>query len=78
MPDVTGMGLEAARERLAAAGFQVTVRRASLYVGVQYVVTTDPAGGTKAPRGSTSWSASSELSSETAPMSRPQSLRRRQ
>ena len=45
-------GLEAARQRLAAAGFRVTVRRASLYVGVQYVVTTDPGGGTKAPRGS--------------------------
>ena len=52
VPDVTGMGLEAATERLEAAGFTVTVRRASLYVGVQYVVTTDPAGGTTAPKGS--------------------------
>ncbi len=53
VPDVTGMGLEAATQRLGAEGLKVTVRRASLYVGVQYVVATDPAGGTKAPRGST-------------------------
>jgi beta-lactam-binding protein with PASTA domain/serine/threonine protein kinase len=53
VPNVIGMGLEAARARLEAAGFQVTVREASLYVGVQYVVTTDPGRGTKAPKGST-------------------------
>jgi serine/threonine-protein kinase len=53
VPDVIGMGLEAATARLQAAGFEVTVRRASLYVGVQYVVATDPGRGTSAPKGST-------------------------
>ncbi len=53
VPDVTGMGLEAATQRLTSAGFKVTVRRASLYVGVQYVVATDPGGGSSAPKGST-------------------------
>ena len=52
VPDVVRMGLAAARDRLEAAGFRVTVRRASLYIGVQYVVATDPAGGSKAPKGS--------------------------
>jgi serine/threonine protein kinase/beta-lactam-binding protein with PASTA domain len=53
VPNVIGMGLDAARQRLEDAGFRVTVRHASLYVGVQYVVTTDPGRGTMAPRGST-------------------------
>jgi serine/threonine-protein kinase len=53
VPNVIGMGLEAAQDRLQAAGFKVTVRRASLYVGVQYVVTTDPGRGASAPKGST-------------------------
>ncbi len=53
VPNVIGMGLEAAKERLAAAGFEVEVRRASLYVGVQYVVSTDPGRGKDAVKGST-------------------------
>ncbi|MET0998394.1 MAG: PASTA domain-containing protein, partial [Marmoricola sp.] len=53
VPDVIGMGLEAATARLEAAGFKVTVRRASLYVGVQYVVATDPGRNSSAPKGST-------------------------
>ncbi len=53
VPDVIGSGLDAAKAELEAAGFKVTVRRASLFVGVQYVVTTDPARGTMAPKGST-------------------------
>ncbi len=53
VPDVIGMGLEAATARLEAADFKVTVRRASLYVGVQYVVATDPGRGSSAPKGST-------------------------
>ena len=53
VPEVVRMGLEAATRELEAAGFKVTVERASLYIGVQYVVATDPAGGTKAPKGST-------------------------
>ena len=53
VPDVVRMGLAAAQQRLEAAGFRVSVRHASLYIGVQYVVSTDPGGGTRAPRGST-------------------------
>jgi len=52
VPNVVGMGQEAATERLQSAGFTVSVRHASLYVGVHYVVSTDPSRGTKAPRGS--------------------------
>ena len=53
VPDVVRMGLGAATQRLEAAGFEVRVRQASLYIGVQYVVSTDPAAGSKAPKGST-------------------------
>ncbi len=51
VPNVVGMGQEAATDRLQAAGFTVTVRHASLYVGVHYVVSTAPSRGTKAPKG---------------------------
>jgi beta-lactam-binding protein with PASTA domain len=53
VPDVVSMGYEAAKDRLEAAGFQVTMTRASLYIGVKYVVATDPSAGTKVPKGST-------------------------
>ena len=53
VPKVRGMGLQEATSRLEAAGFQVEVKRSDLYVGVQYVVSTDPSGGSQAPRGST-------------------------
>jgi serine/threonine-protein kinase len=53
VPEVVRMGLGAATERLEQAGFKVRVRQASLYIGVQYVVSTNPAGGSKAPKGST-------------------------
>ena len=53
VPNVRGMGLQAAQQQLQAAGFVVRVRHSALYVGVQYVVGTNPPGGTMAPRGST-------------------------
>lgn len=53
VPQVVRMGLAAARERLESAGFKVRVQEASLYIGVQYVVATDPDAGTEAPQGST-------------------------
>lgn len=53
VPNVVRMGLAAAKQTLEDAGFRVSVREASLYIGVQYVVATDPAGGSKAPKGST-------------------------
>jgi serine/threonine protein kinase/beta-lactam-binding protein with PASTA domain len=53
VPDVVRSGLAAATEKLEAAGFKVEVKKASLYIGVQYVVGTNPSGGSKARRGST-------------------------
>ncbi len=53
VPNTRGMGVDAATQRLEAAGFRVRVQRSSLYVGVQYVVSSDPSGGSKAPKGST-------------------------
>ena len=53
VPNVKGMGLEAATDRLQTAGFQVKVQRASLYVGVMFVVGSNPSGGTMARKGST-------------------------
>jgi eukaryotic-like serine/threonine-protein kinase len=53
VPDVVRMGLAEARSRLEGAGFRVVVRQSSLYIGVQYVVSTSPKGGSMAPRGST-------------------------
>ncbi len=37
--------------RLEAAGFQVEVRHSSIYIGVQYVVSTDPGRGTDGAQG---------------------------
>ena len=53
VPDVVRMGLAEARSRLEGAGFRVVVRQSSLYIGVQYVVSTSPKGGSTAPEGST-------------------------
>ncbi len=53
VPRVVGMGLAAATERLEAAGFQVEVRRASIYIGVQFVASSSPGAGSSAPKGST-------------------------
>ena len=53
VPNVVRSGLAAATQRLEAAGFKVKVKKASLYIGVQYVVGTNPSGGSKARKGST-------------------------
>ncbi len=53
VPNVVGMGLADAQDRLEAAGFDVTVRHSSVYIGVKYVVSTDPGRGSSAPKGST-------------------------
>ena len=53
VPHVVRSGLAAATKTLEAAGFKVKVQRASLYIGVQYVVGTNPSGGSKARKGST-------------------------
>ena len=53
VPNVVGMGLADAQQRLEAAGFKVSVRHSSMYIGVHYVVATDPGRGSSAPKGST-------------------------
>jgi serine/threonine-protein kinase len=53
VPTVKRMGIRAATSTLQAAGFTVATRHASLYLGLGYVASSDPAGGTKAPAGST-------------------------
>ena len=53
VPNVRGMGVEAAKERLRRDGFKADVRESPLYVGVHYVVEQAPNGGQLAPAGST-------------------------
>ena len=60
VPDVVRMGLADAAGPLEAAGFQVEVRHSSVYIGVQYVVATDPAAAPWRPRAARSSSPSSE------------------
>jgi serine/threonine-protein kinase len=52
VPRVTGMGVDAARQAMAAAGLQVRLQRAEFYVGLQYVVRQDPSAGSRAAQGS--------------------------
>ncbi|MFC3759816.1 Stk1 family PASTA domain-containing Ser/Thr kinase [Tenggerimyces flavus] len=53
VPNVRGMGEEAAKQRLQRDGFKTDVRESPLYVGVHYVVEQSPNGGQLAPAGST-------------------------
>ena len=52
VPQVRGMGVEDATKTLEAAGFQVHTAQSKLYVGLGYVVDSDPKHGDLAPRGS--------------------------
>ena len=45
--------MEAAREKLEELGFKVKERKAAAYIGLGYVFSTDPAAGSKVPKGST-------------------------
>jgi len=53
VPRVQGVGVAEATRRLEAAGFQVATSRSDLYVGLEYVVRSNPRQGSMAPRGST-------------------------
>lgn len=53
VPRITGMGLADARAALEAAGFSVRVTHASIYLGLQYVASSSPGSGDRAPKGST-------------------------
>jgi serine/threonine-protein kinase len=52
VPEVRGAGVEEATEALEAAGFEVRVENSNVYVGLEYVVSSDPAQGSMAPQGS--------------------------
>jgi serine/threonine-protein kinase len=52
VPRVRGMGESAAIKRLQEAGFEVEVERHQNYVGLHFVLTQSPGGGS-APKGST-------------------------
>lgn len=52
-PDgIIGQGLDAARAQLEGLGFQVDVQNSPAYIGLQYVLDTDPKAGDMVPRGS--------------------------
>ena len=53
VPSVKGAGVDAATATLEGAGFKVNVVRSSVYIGVQFVVSQNPPGGTMARKGST-------------------------
>ena len=53
VPKVEGMGTEAAKQALAAAGFQVQTEKTQYYVGLEYVVNQSPGANEKAKQGST-------------------------
>ena len=52
VPNVNGAGRDEAIARMEAAGFEVRTENSALYVGLEYVVDTDPPQGSMAPLGS--------------------------
>jgi len=53
VPRVKGVGVDEATARLEAAGFEVRTENSDVYVGLEFVVQSDPAQGSMAPKGST-------------------------
>ncbi len=53
VPEVQGVGVAEATRRLQEAGFQVRTEQSDVYVGLEFVVKSDPPQGSKAPKGST-------------------------
>ncbi|MBE7323253.1 Stk1 family PASTA domain-containing Ser/Thr kinase [Nocardioides sp. Y6] len=53
MPRVIAQGKDSAEERLEALGFRVRVERSGQYLGLGFVLSTDPDAGTMVPKGST-------------------------
>ena len=52
VPSVAGVGVDEATQRMTEAGFAVRTEASQVYVGLEYVVETDPAQGSMAPAGS--------------------------
>jgi serine/threonine-protein kinase len=53
VPSLRAWGVEAATKELKRLGFTVRTAHADAYIGVGYVWSTDPGGGSKIPKGST-------------------------
>jgi eukaryotic-like serine/threonine-protein kinase len=53
VPQVRGVGVDEATRRLEEAGFEVRTERSDVYVGLEFVVQSDPSQGSMAPQGST-------------------------
>lgn len=53
VPSVVGFGVEAARQTLQEAGFEVEIERDDDFISIGFVLRMDPGAGTQAPRGST-------------------------
>jgi eukaryotic-like serine/threonine-protein kinase len=53
VPQVRGAGVDEATRRLEEAGFEVRTERSDVYVGLEFVVQSDPPQGSMAPQGST-------------------------
>ncbi|MDO9496644.1 MAG: PASTA domain-containing protein, partial [Nocardioides sp.] len=53
VPRVTASGVDAATAELEALGFEVKVEESGSYIGLEYVLSTDPAAGEMIPKGST-------------------------
>ena len=52
VPRVVAMGQSAAARKLEEAGFKVEFRESGTYLGLHYVLRSDPGAGTMAPKGS--------------------------
>jgi beta-lactam-binding protein with PASTA domain/serine/threonine protein kinase len=52
VPPVRGVGVDEATRRLQEAGFEVRTEHSNMYVGLEYVVQSDPEQGSMAPQGS--------------------------
>ena len=53
VPDVRRQGVAVATKTLKDAGFKVKTARSEVFIGLQYVLRTNPVQGTKIPKGST-------------------------
>jgi len=53
VPNTVSHGVDAAKAELEAAGFKVSVQHAPTYIGLGYVLTQDPPGGTMLQKGET-------------------------
>ncbi|MEI2821691.1 MAG: Stk1 family PASTA domain-containing Ser/Thr kinase [Marmoricola sp.] len=53
VPNVKKMGVAAAKQALRAAGFKVVAVKSKVWIGLGYVLKSDPVGGSMAPKGRT-------------------------